>query len=179
MPLHGINPAFPVKVAFNALLRIRIVQRGVNIVGLVIIADGLLKNGPGAFGKFHFQELYRGYMATKVAKNATCGAGGMRKLFFDEQAVSLPAVEVENADVQPVVVGLSLKQRVVGVHDERKLHPLFSGFVALILVKVGGEVNVGAGGIEQGNELARNVQLAVPSPKGGMWHTTTLNGAVR
>lgn len=66
MPLHRINPALAVEVAFNSLLGIRIGNRRIHMVAFVIIADHLLEYGPATFCKFHLLKVYRLLIAKVV-----------------------------------------------------------------------------------------------------------------
>ena len=47
MPLHGINPVFGIQNGLERTLGIRILAGGVDIVGLMVIADTAVKHGIG------------------------------------------------------------------------------------------------------------------------------------
>ena len=68
-----------------------------------------------------------------------------------------------------VLVRRGFEQGVVGIDNQREVHALPTCFVADVLVQVGGEVDVGPGLVQQGNEFGGNVQFAVPASEGGAY----------
>jgi hypothetical protein len=59
MPLYGVNPALEIEIVLDALYRVWIVYRGVDIVGLVVVGYRLVEDRPTHFCKtLHFNMIY-------------------------------------------------------------------------------------------------------------------------